>query len=59
MHRGPELSYVLSGKLIDADGTIYGPGDAMIKEAGSGHEYRVGDEEDLLIAIAHVGYDIV
>ncbi len=58
-HQGPELSFVLQGTIIDDDGTIYGPGDAMIKRAGTEHSYDVGDDQDLIIAIAHVGYDVL
>ncbi len=59
VHHGPELSYVLEGRIIDDGGAVYVPGDAMIKAAGSRHSLRVGSERDCVIAIAHVSYDFV
>jgi quercetin dioxygenase-like cupin family protein len=58
-HEGPELTYVLEGTLIDGDGTAYGPGDVLIKETGTSHEYRIGEDRDCVIAIAHVNYRIL
>jgi quercetin dioxygenase-like cupin family protein len=58
-HEGPELTYVLEGTFIDGDGTAYGPGEMLIKEAGSQHEYRTGDDRTCIIAIAHVNYRVI
>ena len=58
-HEGPELTYVLEGTFIDGDGTAYGPGDVLIKETGTSHEYRIGEDRDCVIAIAQVNYRIL
>lgn len=58
-HRGPELTYVLQGAIEDEDGTVYRVGEALFKDADTPHAYRILDEEDCIIAIAQVGFDIV
>jgi putative transcriptional regulator len=57
-HKGPELTYVLSGSFTDSDGRSYGPGDVLIKSPGHPHSLQIGDE-DCIIAIAHVDYALV
>ena len=59
-HQGPELTYVLQGTFTDRDsGTRYGPGEVLIKDAGSSHSLHIGEDEDCIIAIAHVDYVLI
>lgn len=61
MHRhvGFEVNYVLEGTLRDGDGTLYLAGQAIVKTAGSQHEFFVGPERDALVAVAQRGFEIV
>lgn len=57
-HRGPEVNYVLEGRLIDDDGTVYGPGSFVSKDERHVHGFRVGDERPLVMVVIHNGYDV-
>jgi cupin domain len=57
-HIGLEINYVMRGRIRDWDGTIYGPGEAIEKQAGSEHEFWVLDEE-VLLAVVVEGFDII
>ncbi len=58
-HHGHEINYVLSGALRDGDGTLYLPGEAIIKPPGSTHEFSVTADKDALIAVVQDGFDVV
>jgi len=58
-HAGHEITYVLEGALRDGDGTLYLPGEAMVKMPGSAHECYVPEEADTLIAVVHVGFEFI
>jgi putative transcriptional regulator len=57
-HDGPEVSYILSGAIRDDDGTVYGPGEMVVKGREDAHEYWVLEDE-CLIGIALAGFQIV
>jgi hypothetical protein len=50
-HLGPELNYVMEGALRDDDGSIYLPGEALIKSKEQGHELWVVEGADCLLAV--------
>ncbi len=58
-HAGHEINYVLEGALRDGDGTLYLPGEAMVKAPGSAHECYVPDDADTLIAVVQVGFEFI
>jgi len=58
-HAGHEINYVLEGALRDGDGTLYLPGEAMVKAPGTAHECFVPDDADTLIAVVQAGFDII
>jgi hypothetical protein len=58
-HAGHEINYVLEGALRDGDGTLYLPGEAMVKAPGSAHECHVPDDADTLIAVVQVGFEFI
>jgi hypothetical protein len=58
-HLGPEINYVLEGAVRDGDGTLYLPGEAIVKARGSAHECFVPDDADALIVVVQVGYEVV
>jgi hypothetical protein len=58
-HAGHEINYVLEGALRDDDGTLYLPGEAMVKPPGSAHECYVPNDADALIAVVQVGFEFI
>jgi hypothetical protein len=58
-HAGHEINYVLEGALRDGDGTLYLPGEAMVKAPGTAHECFVPEDADTLITVVHAGFDII
>jgi len=59
-HRGSEVNFVMEGTLRDYDGTVYGPGEALVKETGTEHEFFVGTDRDAMIAVVvFEGFDIL
>jgi hypothetical protein len=58
-HAGPEINYVLEGAIRDGDGTLYLPGEALVKPEGSAHECFVPDNADALIVVVQVGFEVV
>lgn len=48
-HGGEERNLVLRGRLVEPDGTAYGPGDVFTHRPGSHHRFRT--EGDLLFAV--------
>ncbi|HMI91553.1 MAG TPA: cupin domain-containing protein [Polyangiales bacterium] len=61
MHRhfGPEVNYVLEGALRDGDGTLYLPGEGIVKNVESSHAFSVPDSADALIAVSQAGFEII
>ena len=57
-HTGPELNWVMKGRIKDSDGRICGPGEGLDKETGTEHEFWVL-EEDVILAVVVYGFDIV
>ena len=58
-HRGEELSIIVAGTLCDVDGKLYGPGDELVRPAGSQHELTVsGDEDVIFVARAFDGIEL-
>jgi len=58
-HAGHEINYVLEGALRDGDGTLYLPGEAMLKAPGTAHECFVPEDADALLAVVQAGFDII
>jgi anti-sigma factor ChrR (cupin superfamily) len=56
-HLGPEINYILEGSML-AGGKLYIPGEAVIMETGSSHEFAIPDA-DTLIAVIHLGFEFV
>jgi RNA polymerase sigma-70 factor (ECF subfamily) len=51
-HGGRETVIVMQGRLIDSlDGSRAGPGDVVVREAGSTHTTSAGDEEDCIYLV--------
>ena len=53
-HLGRELGCVLEGVLL-LEGRAYYPGDVVVSEAGSAHEFSAGPARDLVLVVAHSG----
>ena len=58
-HHGFEVNYVLEGRLVDDDGTVYGPGDALEKTVEDVHSFSVPEDRDTVIFVAQSGFDII
>ena len=58
-HLGVEVNYILQGQLIDDDGTVYGPGDAVEKTVSDVHAYEVGGDEPLIFIAINNGFEVV
>jgi hypothetical protein len=56
-HLGPEVNYILEGSLLTG-GQLYIPGQAVIMEAGTCHEFEIPDA-DTLIAVIHIGFEFI
>jgi hypothetical protein len=50
---------VFEGALRDGDGRLWLPGEAMVKAPGSAHDCGVTEKADALIAVVHVGIEII
>ncbi|MCK6547409.1 cupin domain-containing protein [Myxococcota bacterium] len=57
-HLGREVNFVMQGSVIDYGGRVYGPGEAIIKEPGTEHEFTIGPEPTLLAVVIHEGFEI-
>jgi putative transcriptional regulator len=57
-HRGPELTLVLEGTLIDR-GQAHGAGRVVESATGSEHDYTAGPGRNLILASLHSGIDFV
>jgi hypothetical protein len=58
-HLGNEVNYVLEGALRDGDGTLYLPGEGIVKNIDTPHEFSVPDAADALIAVSQDGFEII
>lgn len=58
-HLGHEVNYVMEGAILDGDGTLYLPGEAIERGPGTEHEYFVPESGDLLMAVMQDGFDII
>jgi len=56
-HDGHEVALIMQGRLIAADGTVLGPGDEDEQPAGSEHEFRAAEGEDLIFCARVWGVD--
>jgi len=61
MHRhfGNEVNYVLEGALRDGDGTLYLPGEGIVKNIETSHAFSVPEAADALIAVSQDGFEII
>lgn len=61
MHRhvGHEVNYVLQGAIRDGDGTLYLPGEAIIKAPHTTHDFSIPEDADALVAVVHAGFELV
>jgi putative transcriptional regulator len=50
-HGGMEINFILEGTIKDFDGRVYGPGEVLIKEPSSEHEFWVGEEIDAFLGV--------
>jgi ChrR Cupin-like domain len=57
-HRGPEVTLVLDGFLVDR-GQTHGPGGVVESAGGSEHDYQAGAGRDLILASLHSGIDFL
>lgn len=58
-HRGQEVTLILSGRLRDVDGRVFGPGDELVHEQGTTHHLVVeGDEPCMYASRAMNGIEI-
>ena len=58
-HAGHEINYVLEGGLRDGDGTLYLPGEAMLKAPGTAHECFVPADVDTLVVVVQDGFEFI
>lgn len=58
-HHGFEVNYVLSGSVIDSDGTVYGPGEAIEKTEVDVHAFKIPDDQDTIVFIGNNGFEII
>lgn len=58
-HHGDEVNYVMSGAVIDSDGTRYGPGDALLKTVDDTHAFSIPEDSETIIFVAQSGFDII
>jgi len=54
-HVGEEHTLVLAGTAVDADGTIFRPGDEVVKPPGTKHDFVAGPGEPLVFAVRAFG----
>lgn len=54
-HLGVEWNFILSGSAEESDGSLWQPGDLLIREADTIHGYRALAEEPLLFAVIQEG----
>ncbi len=59
-HHGREMNYILQGQIKFSDEPkIMGPGECVLKEPGSTHSFEVVSDEDVLLAVAQDGFEIL
>jgi hypothetical protein len=59
-HPGYEVNFIIEGSIRDFDGTIYGPGQAIEKAAGTEHEFFVGTDRDVVLGVVvEKGFEII
>lgn len=56
-HLGPEVNYILEGSMIDDDGRVYGPGEALEKTVADEHSFRIGPNGCTFLAVQS-GFEI-
>lgn len=54
-HLGLEWNFVLAGSAEESDGSLWQPGDLLVRETDSVHGYRALEGEPLLFAIVQEG----
>jgi anti-sigma factor ChrR (cupin superfamily) len=58
-HAADEVNYVLEGALIDSDGTVYGPGEALLKDPTMVHAFETAADRPTVLFVAQSGFEIV
>jgi hypothetical protein len=58
-HLGNEVNYVIEGAVRDGDGTLYLPGEGIVKDVESSHEFSIPETADALIAVSQDGFEII
>jgi hypothetical protein len=58
-HVGHEINYVIEGAMRDGDGSLYLPGEAIVMEPGTAHEFSIPDDADALIAVVQAGFEFI
>jgi hypothetical protein len=58
-HAADEVNYVLEGALIDSDGTVYGPGDALLKDPTMVHAFETASDRPTVVFVAQSGFEVV
>lgn len=58
-HLAYEINYVLEGAMLNSDGTLYLPGEAIVSDKDSVHAFSIPTTGDTLIAVAQGGFEIV
>lgn len=53
-HPGDERVLVLQGRLVEAGGRAWGPGDVGVFPAGALHSFRVGGDVELILGVVKV-----
>ena len=58
-HLAYEVNYVVEGAVLNSDGTLYLPGEAIVSDKDSVHGFSIPEASDTLIAVAQGGFEIV
>lgn len=58
-HLSHEITYVLSGTMIDEDGRHYGPGEVLEKTVEDVHGFSATPDEPLVVVLVHSGFEFV
>lgn len=57
-HTGDEFSLVLQGSAREDTGAVYGPGDLVVRRAGTGHSFTALDGPVLVFAVVVFGFEV-
>lgn len=58
-HTAYEVNFVLEGALIDDDGAVYGPGQALEKDPTMVHAWKADPEHGVLVLAVYTGFEVL